>query len=164
MTTPAHNDPLNENQQRRLRVTCQHFDHLLSENENALNEAASKVAFLAYIPDITPVQQKEFEEFIAYVLEYLTQTLDNQGISPGPPGIPLFRSIRTRLYSIDIAAEEIRPRHMRGYGKVSAAAATELSRFAEELQTRANDLHDYFADDKTGRGITTGMDTHKNLA
>ena len=150
MTTPAHNGPLNENQQRRLRVTCQHIDHLLSEIENALNEAASKAALPTYIPDITPAQQKAVEDYIACVREQLTQTLDNQGISPGPPGIPVSRSIRTRLCSIDIAVEEIRPRHMRGFGKVSTAAATELNSFAEEMQTRANNLHDYLAEEKTG--------------
>jgi hypothetical protein len=39
-----------------------------------------------------------------------------------------------------------------------------MKSFTEELQTRAKDFHDYLADDKTRRVITTGMDTHKNLA
>jgi hypothetical protein len=133
--------PFNEDQQRRLRVTCQHIDMILSDIENALNESASKAAFPTYISDITPKQQKTVEDFIAYTRSQLTQSLENQGISRNPPSIPVSRAIRSRLYSIDIAAEEIRPRHMRGYGKVSAPAATELTRFAEELQTRADELH-----------------------
>jgi hypothetical protein len=76
------------------------------------------------------------------------QTLDSQGIPPVQPGIPLSRSIRTRLYSIDIAAEEIRPRHMRGYGRVSPAAATGLSSFADEMQTLVRDLHDCLTEEE----------------
>jgi hypothetical protein len=148
--TPSYEGPLNDNQQRRLRVTCEHIDHILSDIENALNESASKAAFPTYITDITPEQQKDVEQYIEDVRARLIQTLDNLGVSPNPPGIPLSRAIRSRLYSIDISAEEIRPRHMRGYGKVSSSAATELSSFAGEMQTRANDLHDYLAKEKTG--------------
>ena len=150
MKTSAHEGRLNENQERRLRVTCAHIDRILSEIENALNESASKAAFPSYIPDITPEQQTAVENYIAEVRTRLEQTLENQGIIPNPPGIPLSRAIRSRLYSIDISAEEIRPRHMRGYGKVSVAAATELSSFAGEMQARANDLHGYLTEEKTG--------------
>jgi len=152
VTVLAYDGPLNENQQRRLRVTCQHIDHVLSEIENALSEFSSKAAFPTYIPDISPMQQKAVEDFIAEVRARLMKTLDAQGISPNPPFIPLSRAIRSRLYSIDISAEEIRPRHMRGYGKVSAEAATELSSFAGEMQARATDLHDCLTEEKTGSG------------
>lgn len=146
----AEDDTLDENQERRLRITCQHIDSILSEIESVLNETDSQAAFPSYIPDITPAQRKVIEDYIASVRAQLTQTLETQGIFSNPPGIPVSRAIRSRLYSIDIAAEEIRPRHMRGYGKVSAAAATELTRFAGELQTRAIRLHDYLASEKSG--------------
>lgn len=150
MTAGSEHASLDENQERRLRVTCQHIDNILSEIESVLNETDSQAAFPTYIPDVTPAQQKVIEDYIACVRAQLTQTLEKQGISSNSPGIPVSRAIRSRLYSIDIAAEEIRPRHMRGYGKVSAATATELNRFAGELQTRAIRLHDFLGSEKSG--------------
>jgi hypothetical protein len=147
ITTP-HDSPLNENQQRRLRVTCEHIDRILSEIENVLGEAGSEAAFPSYIPDITAAQQRAVEDYIANVRVQLARTLDRQGISKNPPAIPISRAIRSRLYSIDIAAEEIKPRHMRGFGKVSATAATELNIFAGELQEKAIELHEYLAGEK----------------
>jgi len=159
--------PLNENQKRRLRVTCTHIDHLLTEMENGLNESSSNAAFPTYISDLTAEQQRAVEEYIAGVRTLLMQALDAQGIFPGTPSIPLSRAVRSRLFSIDISAEEIRPRHMRGYGAISADAATGLSVFADAMQTRANELHRVvcgtdpgYGDgkEKRGPGRRTGQD------
>lgn len=149
MTTSPDDSPLNENQQRRLRITCEHIDRILSEIENILNEAGSEAAFPSYITDITAAQQRVVEDYIAGVRVQLTRTLDRQKILKNPPAIPVSRAIRSRLYSIDIAAEEIKPRHMRGFGKVSKTAATELNNFAGELQEKAIELHEYI-EDKAG--------------
>lgn len=150
MTSFPNHSSLNENQQRRLRVTCEHIDRILSEIENVLGEAGSEAAFPSYIPDITVTQQRAVEDYIANVRIRLTRTLDRQGIPSNPPAIPISRAIRSRLYSIDIAAEEIKPRHMRGFGKVSATAATELNIFVGELQEKAIELHEYLEVEETG--------------
>ncbi len=145
-------DKLNENHVRRLRITCQSIDRTLSEIENILNESASRAAFPQYITDLSPAQRKTIEDYIARVRARLIRVLEGQSIAIPSPDVPVTRAVRGRLYSIDIAAEEIRPRHMRGYGKVSAEAATELSSFAGEMQARATDLHDCLTEEKTGSG------------
>ena len=138
-------DTLNESQVRRLRVTCQHIDRTLSEIEGILNESASRAAFPAYIADLSPPQRKTLEDYIARVRARLVRVLEGQGIAASQPGIPVSRAVRGRLYSIDIAAEELKPKYMRGYGEVSDTVATELDGIAGELQSLVVRLDQYLA-------------------
>ena len=136
---------LNENQVRRLRVTCQHIDKLLSEIEGILNESVSLAAFPSYTSDIAPAQRKTIEDYIARVRARLIRVLEGQGISRQQPWVPTSRAINVRLAGIDIAAEELKPKYMRGYGGVSAATATELNGIAGELQGLVARLDQYLA-------------------
>ena len=138
-------DSLNENQVRRLRVTCQHIDRTLSEIEGILNESASRAAFPNYAADLPPAQRKTIEDYIARVRARLIRVLEGQDIVVSPPAIPVSRAVRGRLYSIDIAAEELKPKYMRGYGEVSPATATELNGIAGELQGLVARLDQYLA-------------------
>jgi hypothetical protein len=53
---------LNENQERRLRVTCQHIDRLVSNIENILNSPALPAAFPRYAPDVAPELRRSLED------------------------------------------------------------------------------------------------------
>lgn len=140
-----HPASLNENQVRRLRVSCQHIDRMLSEIEGILNESASRAAFPAYIPDLPPAQQKTIEDYIARVRARLKQVLEGQGIAASPPGITVSRAVQSRLYTIDIAAEELKPKYMQGYGEVPDTVATELNGIAGELHGLVAHLSQYLA-------------------
>lgn len=140
---------LNENQARRLRVTCQHIDRVLCEIESAMDEASSATAFPMYIQDLCLDQQQVIGGTISGIRKRLVDFLEGQEIAQGNPQIPISRAIRARLYSIDISAEEIRPKHMKGFGKVSDAATAELDRIANDLQQTARYL-DKMLDKKTG--------------
>jgi hypothetical protein len=125
---------LNENQARRLRITCQHVDRTLSEIEGILDESASATAFPAYVDNISPAQREAITEAIARIRHRLIETLTRQEVDPKMPAIPVSRAILGRMYIVDIAAEEIRPRRMKGYGSLSPDAAVELERFANDLK------------------------------
>ena len=126
--------PLNENQARGLRVSCQYIDRLLGEIETILNSAASSAAFPQYIPDVSPEGRRAIEEFIAGIRTQLRRILAGQGIEPPPPSIPAARAVRTGLYAIDIVAEELKPSYMKGFGEMSAEIAAELNGIAEQLR------------------------------
>ena len=128
---------LSETQARRLRVTCQHVDRVLCEIENILDESASGAAFPSYVDDISPAQREIIVDYMARIRARLVETLERQEVDSGKPEVPVSRAIRGRMYTIDIAAEEIKPRRMKGYGTVSPQAATELERFTGELQELA---------------------------
>lgn len=138
---------LNESQARRLRITCEHIDELLTTIEDILNESASKTAFPRYVPDIAPAQRRMIEDYIARVRAQLVRVLDGQGIPRGEPSIPASRTIRFTLVSIDISVEELKPKYMKGYGDLSPAAATELNGIVGELQGLVARLDRYLAED-----------------
>ena len=134
---------LNPNHVRRLRVTCRHIDKLLSDMEGTLNASASRQAFPQYVSDIAPAQRRVIEDYITRIRAQLVRVLDGQGIERPAADIPVSRSLHAVLTFIDIAAEELKPEYMRGYGEVPAAAATELNGIAGELRGLVNQLNQY---------------------
>ncbi len=133
-------ESLNPNHARRLAVTCRHIDKLLADMENALSVRDSKQAFPEYSPDVEPAQRRIIEDYIARIRAQLIRTLDRQGIERPAPSIPVSRMLHTLLTFITIAAEELRPRYMRGYGEILPAAGVELNEIADELLALSNQL------------------------
>jgi hypothetical protein len=64
----------------------------------------------------------------------MRRILKEQGIQAGNPDRSVINFIRTSLIFADMSIEELKPRHMRGYGHLSAEAAEELNKIAAELQ------------------------------
>ncbi|MGB7993520.1 dynamin family protein [Methanoregula sp.] len=137
--TPGTDQP-NEFLATHLRVTCEHIDSLLVEIEGILYESSSKTAFPEYVMDITPAQQKTIEDYIARIRARLVQVMEGQGINRTKPGTPVSRAVHSRLYTIDIAAEELKPQYMMGFGTIPGTAATELNGIAGELQALVSRL------------------------
>ena len=135
---------LNSNHERRLSVTCRHIDKLLAEMETTLNVSASKLAFPQYAPDLSPAQRRVIEDYISRIRGQLIRVLDGQGMERPPADIPVSRSaLHVNLTFVDIAAEELKPEYMRGYGEVPPAAAVELNGIAGELQGLVRQLDQY---------------------
>jgi len=148
---------LNENQARRLSVTCKYIDKVIGEIEEVLNSAASKAAFPQYIRDITPIQQRTIEDYLARIRAQLARVLDGQGIPRPDAWCPTSRAISTSLTVIDIAVEELRPQYMRGYGELPPALATELEGISGELRGLVERLNRYLLQD-------AGQDLRQRLA
>lgn len=134
---------LNSNHERRLSVTCRHIDKLLAEMESTLNVSASKVAFPQYAPDLSPAQRRVIEDYISRIRAQLIRVLDGQGMERPPADIPVSRALHVNLTFVDIAAEELKPEYMSGYGQVPQAAAVELNGIAGELHGLVRQLDQY---------------------
>ena len=143
-------ESLNSNHARRLSVTCWHIDKLLADMESALSIASSKRAFPEYLSDVTPAQRGVIEGYRARIRIHLAGVLDAQGIRHPEPFIPVSRSLHIGLTFIKIAAEELRPRYMSGYGQISPAAATDLNRMASELAGLTAELDHYVTSEIRG--------------
>jgi GTP-binding protein EngB required for normal cell division len=139
---------LNPNQQRRLRVTCQYVDKTLADAEAILSASTVKSAFQKYIPDLLPAQRRVIEDYIGRIRAQLLRVLKGQGLDPEPPSIPVSRALHATLTFVDIAAEELKPKYMRGYGEVSEAAAAELNGIAGELQGVVHKLDRFVAQEE----------------
>lgn len=126
---------LNPNQQRRLRVTCEHLDRLLADIETVLNAAQSQAAFPRYLPDLPPAVRGLVADSIVAARDQLRRVLAGQGIPAATADIPASRAVRTTLAFMDIAAEELGPGFMRGYGPLSPQGETELRGIVAELKS-----------------------------
>ena len=134
---------LNPSQRQRLLITCKHIDKLLEDIEDTLNAAASRTVFPSYVGDITPVQRKTIEDYIARLRAQLLQVLARHSLVPEMPRISASHSIDVGLTFIEIAIAELDPHYMRGYGPVSAEGATDLKSTIAELQSAVKELHRY---------------------
>ncbi len=145
MTSGDYDSPpgLNENQARRLSVTCKYIDRVIGDIEEILNSAASKAAFPQYIQDITPLQRRTIEDYLARFRAQLARVLEGQGLPRPDAWLPTSRAVYTSLTVIDIAAEELRPRYMRGYGDMPSELATELEGISGELRGLVARLNQY---------------------
>ena len=124
---------LNPAQERRLRITCEYVDKLLSDIENGLRCPESESPFPKYIVDLSPLQQKIAHDYIARIRARLLSALEAQHIERKAPSVPLSRSIHVAATFMDIAIEELRPKYMRGYGAVAPEAESELNGIVGEL-------------------------------
>jgi GTP-binding protein EngB required for normal cell division len=141
---------LNENQARRLKVTCQYIDKLLSDMEGVLNVSASKAAFPKISPDLSPAQRRTVEDYIVRVRAQLVRVLDGQGIAREDPKIPETRSLMAYLTAVDIAVEELAPSYMRGYGGLAEGVPTELNGIVGELESLVTQLERYITQCSSG--------------
>ena len=134
---------LNDAQQRRLLITCKYIDSLLCDIEHALHSAASESPFPRYVVDLTPAQTRVIEDHIRGLRSQLLRTLAWQHMKPEPPEIPVTRSIATDLAFVDIAIEELKPRHLRGCGAVPEDAVDELNGVIHELRSLVKSMDSY---------------------
>jgi hypothetical protein len=134
---------LNEPQQRRLIITCKYIDSLLCDIENALRSTASQSPFPRYVVDVTPAQAREIEDHIRRLRAQLLRTLDWQQMKPEPPEVEVTRLIATDLAFIDIAIEELKPKHLRGCGAVPADAVDELNTTINDLSSIVKDMESF---------------------
>ena len=138
-----HPGELNETQQRRLIITCQYIDKMLSEIEQVLHSATSLSPFPRYVVDITPAQARVIEDHIRRLRAQLLRTLDWQQMKPEPPEVEVTRLIATDLAFIDIAIEELKPKHLRGCGAVPADAVDELNTTINDLSSIVKDMESF---------------------
>lgn len=142
-------ETFNEYQRRRLRVTCQHIDGLLTEIETILGASDSKPPFPKYVTDLGAAQRKRLEHGLARMRAQLLQVLGRNGIEVAPPSISAAHAIHSALTFAQIAVEELAPKRMRGYGEVSRRAASELEHIVSGLLEQLSEMD---ADVNNGAG------------
>ena len=151
-----HAGELNQNQQRRLRISCQYIDRLLVDIEEILHQATSQSAFPRHILDVSLAQIRVLEDYIRRVRSQLVHTIAWQNMGPEPPDVPATRAVLTHLTFIDIAIEELKPKYMRGSGPVPEDAVDELNGVVHELRSLIDGMQGYLKQER-------GMNLEKRL-
>ena len=125
---------LNENQRRHVLASCQYIDRLLADLEKTVASAAAGSPFDRFLDDLTPEQKELLREFTATIRGRMIQVLEGQGALPTSAPASSRHAVRSGLGFIEIALEELKPHHMRGYGEMPADAVPMLEGLARELQ------------------------------
>jgi hypothetical protein len=131
---------LNEHQARRVRVTCHYIDRLLSEIEGILQGSSSASAFPRFSADVDPELRGTIEGYVSRIRSQLVRALDERGIHRHEPPVSSSHAIYVALGTIDIALQELQPKHMRGYGELKENAAKELNKFVSETRGLVSEL------------------------
>lgn len=131
---------LNENHKKYLLISFRHVDKLLSEFQCILDVMIPHSPFQQYVNDVDPDLRIIIEKHCALIHQAMRRILKEQGIQIGNSERSVINFIRTSLIFADMAIEELRPKYMRGYGKLSDAAADELNAIATELQEQLKQI------------------------
>jgi hypothetical protein len=123
---------LNESQARRVRVTCEYIDRLLADVERFLALPGPPILFPRYAQDIAPATHARLEKSVAEIRGALQRSLEGVH-APADEPIPASRAVHVALGAAAIAAEELKPRYMRGYGELTDPLARALQIFSVEL-------------------------------
>lgn len=134
---------LSPNHKRHLLASYQYADKLLSEVEEILFASNSKSPFPKYKGSLTPAQTKVIQDYIARIRNQMVHTLASQNIAPSPPQLDPAHSIRVTLEFADIAFDECRADHMRGYGAIPPSVVPELNGMADEMRGLVRKLISY---------------------
>jgi predicted GTPase len=144
---------LNENQQRRLRVTCEYIDRLLTEVEGAFDAGASKAAFRRYGGELSQQEREKLDEYFTRLRGELKDLLRRHGIEAQTESIPARRALKVALTYAEIAIEDLEPPRMKGYGEMDAAAAEDLSRFSAQMRVLFGEMNRYMRQIEEGSEV-----------
>lgn len=150
MDSQPNNSPLNEAQERHLKVTCEHVDKLLSEIEGVFHASESKAVFPRYIPELSAGQRSTIEGFIARLRSQILEVVERQHLGRSDGRIAETHAIETMLTFIEIALHELTS-EMKGYGAVAKSAQSEIQASAEDLLATVNQMQVYLLEQRRRR-------------
>lgn len=136
---------LNESHKRRLVVTFEHVDKLLSEAYHHLDSAETTSPFQRYVPDSLPVQRKVIAAYMNRLSRMMEDVLRREGVPLPNPSVSAVWAYRTALMYARIAVEELAPKYMRGYGTLSSEAVRDLNSLTTELEAVLDQMNDFLA-------------------
>jgi len=133
---------LNENHKKNLLVTFQHLDKILSEFECLLDVVIPRCALQPYVNDVDPDLREALEKSCDRLREAMRRILEEKNIQAAKPQRSVLNQIKVTLVFADIAVEELRPKHMKGYGHLSEAAEDELNAIVAQLKALIREISD----------------------
>lgn len=152
----------NDGQRRRLLALFSHIDELLADTAQTLaldgdrSPGGAQRPFGRHLADATPVQRKVIADYAARVRQTMLAALRRNGIEPPRPDVSAVWAARSYIRSAAIAAEELAPRYMRGYGELADELARELNLTSAALIELLDQMDAYLA-----RG--PGRELHERL-
>jgi GTP-binding protein EngB required for normal cell division len=134
---------LNDNHRNTLLAGFKYIDRLLAEAVGGLTAVENGAIFSPVAPDATAVQRKIISDQASSLRRVFRAALDACDIPVRPPTIGGLRNLRSALIFIDIAIEELGPKHLNGYGNIDAETAAQIEALQAQMRTRLGELRRY---------------------
>jgi hypothetical protein len=125
---------LTDSHKRDVLNTFRHVDDLLWKVERILATAGDKSPLQRYENDFTSEQHKQYRALVDRVRQEMERILKSNDIHEDLPPIRATHAVNSGLLLASVAVEELRPKHLRGYGKVSDNDAQGIERLVDDLQ------------------------------
>ena len=125
---------LNPSQRRHLYEGLVHLERQLASLEAILAPAAAADLFPKYADDLQDEQRRRVQAGVAAARAAIAQTLAANAIAPEPPATGIEQAVRAHLSVLELAAEEMGARSMRGYGELAPEQTEALDRLALTLR------------------------------
>jgi hypothetical protein len=130
---------LGEYHKRRILVTFQHVDRLLSQSLHVLTRTRSGLQ-PNHVQDLPPSKVLQTQTHIDLIRDQMSSFLRRFEIAVPERSKPSSWVIKTTLSSVEIALEDLTPSKMRGYGHMDSAASSELTQTIQEMRKLVNQL------------------------
>jgi hypothetical protein len=125
---------LDKRREHLLLMTFRHLDKILSDVDRCAEGKGSSSPLSDRYTELDPETKEAIQGYTTRLRETMCRILEEKGIPIDVPSFETIHRINTFLIFMDISAEEIRPKYMRGYGELTREAADELDAVATELQ------------------------------
>ena len=122
-------------QRNHIVSVFRHIDGLLQVLESATGNP-SHTLFPDYLKDLSPVDADVIAAFAADIRTAIAAKLDLYGIGMPAPKATASHAVQSALTFITIAADELRPKNVRGYGSLTEYAKQELESVVADFESR----------------------------
>ncbi len=127
---------------RILLHNVRHLDGMLTDLEQKLASVGIPSPFHEYTMDLTEAQRNIVLSYIALIQETMIRFLERGEIPFQRQMTSILKVVKTTAIFMHMAAEEMRPKYIRGYGQLSDQAVRELNETASEIQALLRRLQD----------------------
>jgi GTP-binding protein EngB required for normal cell division len=121
-------------QKRSLLVGCLDIHRRMAELEALLSQAEPRTRFSRYAADLAPVEQQVLRDYFARIRDAMGDLLQAYDIPLDHERLSLRWTAATSLAFLQVAAAEMGPDKLRGYGELTAEGSWAALRMQQELE------------------------------
>lgn len=125
----------NESQASYVVGQLRHLEEMFRHALDALDESRDSGLFVRARYDVTPAQRQVLQGYLEQLRLLIQRFMQIQSLRDSSEPVSALWSFQTTLRFAHIAAEEIRPQYLRGYGEVDPDTGQASEAFVAQVQT-----------------------------
>lgn len=128
------------NHRQHLLVAFRELDESLAEIRGCLRAGTGERLFPPYAGTVDPALRRRADALVADVRAMIAAFVSAQDLQSPPSAVPTTRAASARASIAMVAALELDPQHLRGYGELSKDESAALEALSQRLGDRLAQL------------------------